>query len=145
MRILALGDVVGTIGVDALRRHMPALKKRYSPDIIIVNGENAGDNSGITARSCDDLFAMGADVITGGNHSLQNRDMTDIYEREYGAIRPANLHPNAPGSGVYVFEKGRHRCAVISLIGNVFLDFAYESPFIAAEKIITYLKDYGEF
>lgn len=136
MKILALGDVVGTIGVDALRRHMPALKKRYSPDIIIVNGENAGDNSGITARSCDDLFAMGADVITGGNHSLQNRDMNDIYEREYGAIRPANLHPNAPGSGVYVFEKGRHRCAVISLIGNVFLDFAYESPFITAEKII---------
>ena len=51
MRILALGDVVGTIGVDALRRHMPSIKKRYSPDIIIVNGENAGDSSSITLRN----------------------------------------------------------------------------------------------
>ena len=136
MRILAIGDVVGNIGVEALRRHMPAIKKRYSPDIIIVNGENAGDNSSITAKNCDALFAMGADVITGGNHSLYNRDMNEIYDRGYGALRPANLHPNAPGSGVYVYEKGKFRCAVISLIGNVFLDLAYESPFIAAEKII---------
>lgn len=136
MRILALGDVVGSIGTDALRRHMPALKKRYNPDIIIVNGENAGENSSITAKNCNALFAMGADVITGGNHSLYNRDMTDIYEREIGALRPANLHSNAPGSGVYVYEKGKYRCAVISLIGNVFLDLAYENPFTAADKII---------
>ena len=85
MRIVAIGDVVGTIGVEALRRHMPAIKKRYSPDIIIVNGENAGENSSITARNCDALFAMGADVITGGNHSLRNRDMEEVYERGYGA------------------------------------------------------------
>ena len=136
MRILALGDVVGSIGTDALRRHMPALKKRYNPDIIIVNGENACENSSITAKNCNALFAMGADVITGGNHSLYNRDMTDIYEREIGALRPANLHPNAPGSGVYVYERGKYRCAVISLIGNVFLDLAYENPFTAADKII---------
>ena len=94
MRILCLGDVVGTIGTEALRRHMPALKKRYSPDIILVNGENAGDNSSITARNCDALFAMGADVITGGNHSLYNRDMNEIYEREYGASPPP--HPLVP-------------------------------------------------
>ena len=136
MRILALGDVVGSIGTDALRRHMPALKKRYNPDIIIVNGENAGENSSITAKNCNALFAMGADVITGGNHSLYNRDMTDIYEREIGALRPANLHSNSPGSGVYVYEKGKCRCAVKSLIGNVFLDLAYENPFTAADKII---------
>ena len=54
MRIVAIGDVMGTIGVEALRRHMPAIKKRYSPDIIIVHGENAGDNSSITAISTGD-------------------------------------------------------------------------------------------
>lgn len=136
MKILCLGDVVGTVGTEALRRHMPSLKKRYSPNIIIANGENAGDNSGITQKNCDALFSMGVDVITGGNHSLQNRDMNDIYDRLYGALRPANLHPNAPGSGVYIYEKGKNRCAVINLIGNVFLDFAYENPFVAADKII---------
>ncbi len=136
MKILCLGDVVGTVGTESLRRHLPALKKEYNPDIIIVNGENAGDNSGLTARNCDSLFSMGVDVITGGNHSLQNRDMYDIYDREYGALRPANLHPNAPGSGVYVYEKGKNRCAVINLIGKVFLDFAFEDPFTAVDKIL---------
>ena len=127
MRIIAIGDVMGTVGVEALRRHLPAIKKRYSPDIIIVNGENAGDNSSITARNCDALFAMGADVITGGNHSLRNKDMDEIYERGFGALRPENLHPNAPGSGVYVYEKGKYRCAVINLIGNVFCKLHFVS------------------
>lgn len=136
MRILCIGDVVGNIGVEALRKKMPELRKKYSPDIVIVNGENAGDNCGINRKNAEALFAMGTDVLTGGNHSLQNRDMTELYERDYGAIRPANLHPNAPGSGVYIYENGKNRCAVISLIGNVFLDLAFESPFLCAEKLL---------
>ncbi|MGN0628195.1 MAG: YmdB family metallophosphoesterase [Oscillospiraceae bacterium] len=136
MRILCIGDVVGGIGVEALAKKMPEIRSRYSPDMIIVNGENAGENSGICEKNANALFALGADVITGGNHSLQNRDMTDLYERECGVIRPANLHPNAPGSGVYVYERGKNRCAVINLIGNVFLDLAFESPFLCLDRLL---------
>ena len=99
MRILCIGDIVGSIGVAAFGKKIPELRQKYSPDIIIVNGENAGDGCSITAPNCGALFMFGADVITGGNHSLYSRDMTEIYEREDGALRPANLHPNAPGSG----------------------------------------------
>lgn len=136
MRILCIGDVVGNAGVDALGKKMPELRKRYSPDMVIVNGENAGENSGINSRNANALFALGADVITGGNHSLQNKDMAALYERECGVIRPENLHPNAPGSGVYIYECGKNRCAVINLIGNVFLDLAFESPFLCLDRVL---------
>lgn len=136
MRILCIGDVVGSIGVGAFGRKIPELRQKYNPDIVIVNGENAGDGRSITASNCGGLFMLGADVITGGNHSLRSRDMEEIYDREDGALRPANLHPNAPGSGVYVYECGKHRCAVINLIGDVFLELAFESPFLAADKIL---------
>lgn len=139
MKILCIGDVVGNIGTEALKKRIPELREKYSPDIIIVNGENAGDNSSINLHNAETIFAFGADAITGGNHSLRNRDMEELYERECGVLRPANLHPSAPGSGIYVIEKGKYRCAVINLIGNVFLDMAYESPFLCAEKIISKL------
>ena len=136
MRILCIGDVVGSAGVTAFGKKMPEFRQKYSPDIVIVNGENAGDGGSITAANCGALFMLGADVITGGNHSLYSRDMAEIYEREDGALRPANLHPNAPGSGVFVYERGKYRCAVVSLIGDVFLDLAFESPFLAADRIL---------
>lgn len=136
MRILCIGDVVGTTGTVAFGKKMPELRQKYCPDIVIVNGENAGDGSSITALNCQSLFVFGADVITGGNHSLYSRDMAEVYDREDGALRPANLHPNAPGSGVFVYEYGRFRCAVISLIGDVFLELAVENPFTAADKIL---------
>ncbi len=136
MRILCIGDVVGSAGVSAFGRKMPELRQKYDPDVVIVNGENAGDGSSITAANCGALFMLGADEITGGNHSLYSRDMAEIYEREDGALRPANLHPNAPGSGVFIYERGKYRCAVISLIGDVFLDLAFEGPFLAADKIL---------
>ena len=136
MRILCFGDVVGSIGVSAFGKSIHELREKYSPDMVIVNGENAGDMGSITAKNCGTLFAFGADVITGGNHSLRSRDMDELYESENGVIRPANLHPSAPGTGIYVYDCGKNRCAVINLIGNVFLDMAFESPFLAADKIL---------
>ena len=136
MRVLCLGDVVGTVGVAALRKKLPELKKQYAPDLIIANGENAGDGMSITENSAEGLFAAGVDVITGGNHSLRSRDMSDLYERQCGVLRPENLHPSAPGSGVYVYDKGKYSCVIVNLIGNAFLDMAFESPFLAADKIL---------
>lgn len=135
MRIICFGDVVGDIGVAALGKNIGAVCEKYSPDIIIANGENAGQNCGITAANCEKLFAIGVDVVTGGNHSFQNRDMGELYERDCGVIRPANLHPSAPGAGFYIYEKGKFRCAVINLIGNVFLDLAFESPFLCGKRL----------
>lgn len=139
MKIICLGDVVGTAGVRAVAKTIPKLREQYSPDIIIANGENAGDVASITAANASSLFASGVDVITGGNHSLRSYDMEPLYESETGVIRPANFHSSAPGSGVYVFEKGKYRLAVINLIGNVFIDLAFESPFLCADRILAEL------
>lgn len=136
MKILCIGDIVGTAGVSALGKALPLLKGKYSPDIIIANGENAGDSISITAKNAEALFGMGVDVITGGNHSLRCKDMEEVYESRFGAIRPANMHSSAPGEGVYVYEKGKYRVAVVNLIGNVFLDLAFESPFLCIDRIL---------
>ncbi|HPD88081.1 MAG TPA: TIGR00282 family metallophosphoesterase [Oscillospiraceae bacterium] len=136
MRILCFGDVTGKNGCDALRKAMPVLKEQYRPDMTVVNGENSSDNGGITTRTCEDIFSMGADVITNGNHAFQNRDMRDLYEKtDSGVLRPANYHGSAPGTGVYLFEKGKFQAAVVNLMGAVFLD-PFESPFLCADRLL---------
>lgn len=136
MRILCFGDIVGNIGVTALCKKLPELKKRYQPDLVIANGENAGDSITINAHNAESLLYAGVDVLTGGNHSLRSRDMNDLYERKCGVLRPENLHPDAPGTGIFRFDGGKYSATVVNLIGHAFLDMAFESPFLAADKIL---------
>lgn len=125
MKILALGDVIGRPGAEALGNVLPELKRRYQPELVVVNGENT---------SPEPLFVCGADVVTGGNHSL-NRWSESMLERCDGLIRPANLHPDAPGEGTFLFERMRHRVLVVSMMGNAFME-PYECPFRATERIL---------
>jgi len=136
MHILALGDVVGDAGCKYVRAQLPRLKDRFKPDITVVNGENSCENGGINEDSAAYLFDCGADVITTGNHTFQNHGIAGLLERDIGLIRPANLHPDAPGCGVYVFERGKYRVAVVNLIGAVFLDLAFENPFLCADRLL---------
>ncbi len=136
MRILALGDVVGDAGCDYVRAQLPKLKEKFMPDLTVVNGENSCENGGITTQSADYLFSCGADVITTGNHTFRNSNIEQMLARDIGLLRPANLHPDAPGCGLYIFERGKYRAAVINLIGAVFLDLAFESPFLCADRLL---------
>lgn len=136
MHIICLGDVVGNLGVNAVKKAISTIKNTYTPDIIIVNGENAGNQCSITAENAQNLLNCGCDIITGGNHSLRSSDMQNIYDSDFGVIRPANLHRNAPGVGTYLFEKGKNRAFVINLIGNAFLDMASENPFECADRLL---------
>ena len=83
MNILMIGDVVGSAGCEKLRKHLPQLKRKYQIDLTVVNGENSADGNGITPTSADHIFASGADVITGGNHSFRRREIYDRYEKDY--------------------------------------------------------------
>ena len=99
MKILCVGDVVGTPGLDFLCRRLPGLKRRLSADICIVNGENAhAGGVGITRSLAEDIFAHGADVITTGNHALRRADEA-LYEETEALLCPANLPHLAPGAG----------------------------------------------
>ena len=120
MRLLCIGDIVSREGVEALERTLPRLKREYSPDAVIVNGENAALGNGIGAAAYRAIMAAGADVVTGGNHSFQKRAAADLHDEEKRLLRPANL-PEAPGRGELTLDLGRQRLRVISLSGSLFM------------------------
>ena len=141
MKVLFIGDVVGENGQDLLAKALPQLKNQHKPDVTIVNGENSHKSgTGITEKDARFLFGCGADVITGGNHSLR-RCGVDFYEENEFVLCPANFNVvNDESCGVCVLDMGRNQICVVSLIGTVFLD-ANRSPFFEMDKII---KKYGD-
>ena len=85
---------------------MPGLRERYAPDLVIVNGENSAGGVGITEKTAAELFAIGADVITLGNHAYRHRDVYEYLDRDERVIRPANFMASNPGRGHTVVEVG---------------------------------------
>ncbi len=135
MRVLFIGDVVGSPGRRGLRDAMPGLRERHSPDLIVVNGENSAGGMGITERTANDIFATGAGVITTGNHVYRHREAYEYLEREQLVIRPANYPQGNPGRGYIVVEIGGLRVGVINLSGAAGLKVA-RSPFDAVDEIL---------
>ena len=135
MNILAIGDVVGSIGCKFLRAHLPHLKKIKNIDLVIANGENSADGNGITPASADYLFSSGVDVITTGNHAFRRREAYDLFDEEDCLLRPANFPSGVPGHGLCIVDKGRLRIAVINLMGVVYLD-NLDCPFATMDKLL---------
>lgn len=140
MKILFIGDVVGENGLDLLHKALPKLKAEHKPDVIIVNGENSHKSgTGITEKEARELFSLGADVITGGNHSLRKCDV-DFYEENEFVLCPANFNVANEKCGVCVLDMGKYSICVVSLIGTVFLD-ANRNPFFEMDNILKKYKD----
>ena len=136
MRILFLGDVVGRPGRNALKQHLPDLRKSLAADFVVVNGENAAAGFGITRGVADEIFAAGADVISGGNHSWDQKEALSFIEGEPRLLRPHNYPKGTPGRGAAVFQTGRGRkVLVINLMGRLFMD-PLDDPFQAVEQIL---------
>jgi hypothetical protein len=135
VRLLFVADVVGKPGRAGLARAMPDLVERWHPDLKVVNGENSAGGLGITERTAEDLFAMGFDVITLGNHAYRRREVYEYLERNDRVIRPANFMAGSPGRGHTIVEAGGMRIGVINLIGMVQLQAA-RSPFAEAEALV---------
>ena len=135
MRLLFVGDVVGKPGRVGLARAMPDLRERHRPDLSIVNGENSAGGLGITEGTAKDLFSMGFDVITLGNHAYRRREVFDYLTNSDRVVRPANFMSGSPGSGHAVVEAGGMRVAVINLLGQVQLQAA-RSPFAEADSLL---------
>ncbi|HEX2392314.1 MAG TPA: TIGR00282 family metallophosphoesterase [Solirubrobacterales bacterium] len=135
MRVLFIGDVVGSPGRRGLRETMPALREEHAPDLVIVNGENSAGGMGITERTANDLFGAGADLITTGNHVYRHREAYEFLDREERVVRPANYPQGNPGRGHTVVEAAGMRVAVINLSGGVGLRVA-RSPFDTVDAIL---------
>jgi metallophosphoesterase (TIGR00282 family) len=136
MRFAFFGDVVGRAGRDGLADHLPGLRRRLGLEFVIVNAENAAAGFGITENTARELFDAGADCLTLGNHSWDQKEALTYIVREPRLIRPANypVMSNAPGRGAQLFDvEGGRRILVINLLGRVHMD-ALDDPFAAADK-----------
>ena len=141
MKILAIGDVVGTNGCECLRRILPAYRRHNGIDLCIVNGENSAQGNGILPQSAEHLLTSGADIITTGNHAFRRFEIYNKFDEEgYPLIRPANFYRTAPGKGYYIIDKGFMKIAVINLAGTVYLE-NNDNPFDCIDRILSEVSD----
>jgi metallophosphoesterase (TIGR00282 family) len=133
MRVLFIGDIVGSPGRQMVRDRLADLVEHQHIDLVIANGENAASGFGITPKIADDLLHMGIDVLTGGNHSWDRKEIFDYMPHEPRLLRPANFAEGNPGSGLFVgTARNGVKYAVLNLQGRVFLP-PNEDPFKKAE------------
>ncbi len=136
MRIGFFGDVVGRSGRDGLTDHLGDLKRRLDLDFVVVNAENAAGGFGITEHTAREIFDAGADVLTLGNHSWDQKEALTYIVRERRLIRPVNYPRlmDAPGRGADLFEtRTGHRVLVINVLGRVHMD-PMDDPFSAVDR-----------
>jgi hypothetical protein len=126
--------VFGPPGRRAVESRLPELREELGADFCIVNGENAADGTGITAKLAEKLLAAGADVLTTGNHVWRHKDIVPVLEQSDRVIRPANL--TGPGSGLTVVEsRGGEPVAVLNLQGALFLSPPVH-PFLMIDELV---------
>ncbi|MEO1543714.1 MAG: TIGR00282 family metallophosphoesterase [Pseudomonadota bacterium] len=136
MRLLFLGDVVGRSGRAAVIEHLPRLREAHNLDFVVVNGENSAGGFGITEAILIDLLDAGADVVTLGNHSFDQKGTLVYIERQNRLLRPINYPRGTPGrgSGLYKAANGAE-VLVMNAMGRVFMH-ELECPFMAVEKAL---------
>ena len=137
INILAIGDVAGQVGIDALSSKLRGVQKLCNAAFTVVNGENAA-GLGIRPDQAGILFNAGADVITLGNHTWDRREIIRFLEDSAYILRPANFAPQTPGRGWGVFDTSFGHVCVINLAGcgNIDKPYGNENPFFAADRIL---------
>ncbi len=136
LKVLAVGDLVGSPGRRAVHALLPGLVEREGVGLTVVNAENAAGGSGLTPEIVRELLDAGCGCLTTGDHVYKNRAVLEIIEAESRLLRPANLAAGAPGRGWTMLDApGGVRVAVINLLGRAFLGTA-NNPFECAEKVL---------
>lgn len=135
MKILVIGDVVGDRGTDIVCDNLEKLKRKYSADFCIVNGENACSANGISRRKAEMILDCGADVVTLGNHTFRQKDAYTILAHNERVIRPINYPPETVGKGFVVVEKNGVKILVANALGRVYLENV-DCPFRALKDAL---------
>jgi metallophosphoesterase (TIGR00282 family) len=138
--ILFIGDVMGEVGRDAVALHLPRLREAHDVDFVVANGENAAGGFGITGKLAEDLFHLGVDVITTGNHLWDRMEVVPYLRDATALLRPANFPAGVVGRGFGVFAaRGGVRVGVVNLMGRLFMK-PLDCPFRAGERIVESLR-----
>ncbi len=135
MKILIVGDIVGSPGRTALARVVGQMRSAGEVDFVVANAENAAGGRGITPALAEDLFRAGADVLTTGDHVWDQKELAKHIDKEPRILRPANYPPACPGKGSITAETPAGRVTVIDLVGRVFMGPA-DCPFRTVDQIL---------
>ncbi len=139
MNILAIGDLIGSVGINKLKKELYNIKQKENIDFTIVNGENSAEGMGITQKNFDDILSQKVDVITMGNHTWGKKDIFKFIDHPK-LIRPANYPEGVVGKGYSIYKCKSKKIAVINLIGRVSISVLSENPFLVAKEIIRKIK-----
>ena len=136
MKLVYFGDIMGRSGRACLEKHLPIIIEKLSPEFIIVNGENAAHGFGITEKICAQLFELGVDVITTGNHAWDQREIIDYIGSESRLLRPLNYPEQTPGSGSGIFQaRNGANVFVGQVLGRLFMN-SVDDPFAAVDRVL---------
>ena len=140
MKILAVGDLIGNIGIKELKYQLSKIREKEEIDFVIVNGENSAEGMGITKKNFEDILAQNVDVITMGNHTWGKKDIFNFIDNPK-LIRPANYPKGVVGKGYNIYTCKDKKIAVINLIGRVDINILSENPFLEVKKILEEIKN----
>jgi metallophosphoesterase (TIGR00282 family) len=136
MRILFIGDLMGRSGRDAVAKHLPDLKVKLRPDVIIANVDNAAHGFGVTADICKELYGYGVDVLTAGNHVWDQREIISYIDRDPKLLRAINMPKGAPGKGFYIHTTlGGQKILIIHAMARIFMD-GMDDPFATVNDLL---------
>ncbi len=142
MKILIIGDIVGTKSVDFLGEKLWRVRDSLSADFVVANGENASDIHGISAPLARDILAAGVDLITLGNHTYGRRDICALLSDEERIIRPANYPATCPGGGYSIINIDGYRILCMNVLGTAFME-PLACPFETVDRILA--REAGEY
>ena len=130
MKILFIGDIVGKSAREKVKSEISAIKKKYNPDVIIANAENATGGHGLSKKDAEDLFSSGIDAITLGNHAWDKREMLSFIEECPRIIRAINYPEGVPGKGFYNLElPNGKKIVIIQVMLRLFMGLSLDDPF----------------
>ena len=135
MKILAVGDLIGSAGIRKLKSVLPELRKKEGIDFVIVTGENSAEGMGMTEKNFKEILEEKVDVITMGNHTWGKKDIFKFIDHPK-LIRPANYTKGVVGKGYNIYSCKDKKIAVINLIGRVDMNVLSDNPFVISKEIV---------
>lgn len=137
MRILVVGDIVGKVGRELVKKYLHKVVAKYMVDFVIVNVDNAAHGTGVTEEIVRDMYNEGVDVMTGGNHIVDKQDIFDFLSRTNRLLRPINYNRKTPGKGYHEYIlKDSRKILVIHAMGQVFMPQTLDSPFYIIDDLL---------
>jgi metallophosphoesterase (TIGR00282 family) len=134
MKIAFIGDIVGKPGRDMLEKHLKKVRQEEGIEFVIANYENASHGFGLTAKNATELFSFGIDVMTGGNHSWDKKDVLPLFET-HEILRPHNFPEELAGTGCHVYSVGKEKLAILNLLGHFAMPYSDNAFRCAMETV----------